>query len=292
MGILIKKGLFLIGDVISLIYSLIKNLFKFGYPPLIKKERRNKPLYILGNGPSLLHIQEEIGDNRSKVDLCAVNFSVNSDIFFTLKPEILVWADEGFYLNKDKENSEEQQSYEILKTKVDWDLKLYAPNVFPKWFFNEFSCNKNISVIPFSGVYWKNKLSFLDNLKFRLYELGLLAPVSQNVVISSIYCALRLGYKEISLYGVEHSWLRLTEVGDDNICYLVDEHFYGKEYRPWITPSGVYIKLHELLQMWVYAFSAYHELNSYSNYIGAKIINRTKGSFIDAFDRDVKDVGK
>jgi len=287
MGTAIKKVVFFIGDIILLLYSLLKNLSKLGYPPLIRKEKKTKPLFILGNGPSLIHILDEIGDKRGKVDLCVVNSSVISDLFLKLKPEILVWADESYYLNKNKENSEEQRSYEILKTKVDWNLKLYAPNVFPKWFFSEFSCNKNISVIPFNGAHWKNKLSYLDNLKFRLYELGLLAPVSQNVVISSIYCALRLGYKNISLYGVEHSWLRLTEVGDDNICYLVDEHYYGKEFRPWITSSGVYIKLHELLQMWVYAFSAYHELNSYANFVGAKIINKTKGSFIDAFDREV-----
>lgn len=284
---IIKKTFYLGADMISLSYSLLKNLFKLGYPPLIKKEKKNKPLFIMGNGPSLMHIQEEIGDCRNDINLCAVNNSVISDIFFELKPEILVWADEGFYIKKDKDGSEEQKAYVLLKTKVDWNLKIFAPNVFPKWFFKDFSCNKNISVIPFNGSHWKNRLPSLDIVKFKLYNLGLLAPVSQNVIISSIYCALRMGYKEISLYGVEHSWLRLTEVGEDNICYLVDEHFYGKKYRPWVTPSGVYIKLHELLQMWVYAFSAYHELNSYANYIGAKILNRTKGSYIDAFDRGI-----
>lgn len=278
---MLRRILYFINDFILLFYCLGKVLpyLKLRKIDIVKK---TKTLYILGNGPSLSNVETYL-KNRSEVNLCTVNFAVISDLFMTLRPEMHVLSDDIFFMRPDLEKV--KLLYDMLNTKVDWDITIYVYHSFPKEFVDFFKKNKHIKVVRYISIAYNNHLSIFDSIKFRLFNIGLLSAGSQNVVVSCIYLGIRLGYTNINLLGVEHSWLKLTKVGDDNIVYLQDEHFYGTTERPWVNTDGTFFKLHDLLMCWYYAFSAYHILQKYAEFKGVKIINITKGSFIDAFEK-------
>ena len=80
-------------------------------------------------------------------------------------------------------------------------------------------------------------------------------------------------------------------VNNDNVVCLKNQHFYNMEteYTPFYIsdPNGPVFKMHEALNAFSKMFYGYICLQEYADYIGdVKIINRTKGSFIDAFNRE------
>ena len=126
-------------------------------------------------------------------------------------------------------------------------------------------------------------------LEYFLYKKGISAPGSQNVLITSIYAMINMGYSKIFLYGADHSWTSQMIVNQSNQVCLSDHHFYDilpSALNPWLKADGSPYKMHEILDDLRRAFYSYHELNSYALYIGAvTIINMTKMSFIDAFEK-------
>ena len=116
-------------------------------------------------------------------------------------------------------------------------------------------------------------------------------PKAQNVLVPSIFNAINMGYKEIRIYGADHSWLECIRVDNQNRVCLTDSHFYDKEkvkLEPWIkaTPGREVYKMHEVLRDIAQMFDSYHQIRWYADKVGRRVVNCTKDSFIDAFERE------
>ena len=126
------------------------------------------------------------------------------------------------------------------------------------------------------------------NFKHFCFKRGLGIPRPHNVLIPSLMIALNMGFKSIYILGADHSWLSEIKVNNYNQILFSQKHFYNpnnKTEKPLIHFSGIQRKLHELLQVFVWAFSGYFVVNEFAISIGAKILNATPDSYIDAFNR-------
>jgi hypothetical protein len=100
--------------------------------------------------------------------------------------------------------------------------------------------------------------------------------------------SINLGYKNIYLFGADHSWLKDIHVDENNLVLLTQKHFYNeKSARPKpMTNTGKGVrKLHEVLKKFQITFKNYFLIEEYSRKKNSLIFNSTKNSYIDAFER-------
>lgn len=269
---------------LSILYLLKWFIFlivKRAWRDTIIEKPTSKSLVILGNGPSLINSIDEL-KIREKCDFCMVNDSPNSKLFFDLKPRYYVLAD-PYYFKSRPEKIIEQLN------RVDWPMDIIVPIIGKRSMKKFLSKHKTIRVL----FYNSNSLSdnfFFDKLKFKLFDKGLSAPVSQNVLVAAIFISIRMGYYNIELYGADHSWLSKIVINDCNEVCMRDNHFYDKEpqnLEPYLNSAGQVYKLHDLLRDFANMFANYYVLRKYADYKGnVRVINQTPNSFIDAFERN------
>lgn len=234
-------------------------------------------LTILANGPSLKKDIEKI--NLLNGDFCVVNDFYKSPYYSIIKPKYHVLADPLYFT----QNSD----IEPFIQSVNWELKMFVPYfAWKKMDLLRGMPNEFITVIPFH-----NKISdSFQMLDFFLYRKGVSIPGTPNVLVPSIFNGINMGYNEIHLYGADHSWTENIRVNNENQVCLKDSHFYDKEkvsLKPWrksMEGRDVY-KMYEILRDLANTFEAYHILREYADTQGCHIVNKTGGSYIDAFDR-------
>ena len=271
--------------LIWLIYQLTNQHFKSD----LKNASKKKPIYILGNGPSLLSVKDKIQD-RSKINLCTVNFSVLTDIFMELKPEYHVIVDPAFFeLEKNTQDVKNRvlQFFETLNSKVTWNMTLIVSAKANRKTLKKLLKNDKIRICQLPGKDLKLDSDIFQSLMFLSYRKGLAMLPCQNVVMACIYFAITIGYKEIQLYGVEHSWIKYLKVNENNIVCQEDVHYYGKtKLVPFYKDKNSTFTMAEILTAFAKMFSGYEKLQRYAKYCGSvQIINMTKDSYIDAFQR-------
>ena len=246
-----------------------------------KSSNKNKKLYILGNGPSLSIVAEQFGQFEN-IDYCVVNNSILTELFWELKPKVYVFTDKAFYVSE-SENIKDVHS-KILE--INWPISICIPYHYPKWFAQHCQKNSYVKVYRYNTSPWSPELKVFKSLRMYFYAHGLCAPNCTNVIVAAIYSSILLGYKNIFLLGVEHSWMRDVRVNEKNEVVLIDRHYYGEKERVWVDYDGNPIKITDLCESLSSTFHSYYDLEEFSKYIGdVKIINCTKGSYIDAFQR-------
>ena len=250
----------------------------------IEKVKEVKPVLIVANGPSF-DINEIPSGRREDFVFCFMNNSPLSSIFWEIRPEYYTQADPLFFQEKvDKEDI--YLTIERLRKEVSWNMTFFVPYNHYKEAKAIYSSNPRLQIIPYHDT------SFSVNLKKEernmMYHLGLDTPIVQNVLVGAIFCLINSGYKLIELHGVNHSWTSQLVVNERNEVCLKDDHFYDKkraEYKPWYRYTGTIYKMHEILRDLAQMFDSYWVLRDYADSEGVKIINKTQGSFIDAFER-------
>ena len=241
----------------------------------------DKQLCILGNGPSFSLVTDHL-DEMKDIDFCAVNLSVNTEVFFRMKPKMYVIVDMGFWIDKSDERF--LQAKKNI-SKIDWDMRIMLPFNCPNSFKKELERNPFVKVCRYANNSWNPELKKANYLKMRLFKNGLVSPDGSNVSISAVYVGLLLGYKQISLIGTELSWMKDIKVNDKNEVVLVDRHYYGDVEHVWLDYNGNSIKLVDFLGSQLTTFTGHMELRQFADYLGSRIINRTPGSYIDAYER-------
>lgn len=268
-----------LGLLISLI-SFIKSPRRV-LPKYLPK--KNSKLFILGNGPSLLGQIDFIYENREISELICVNgFSRNIE-YESLKPEIYFLIDPVFFKNDWKSYDIANSTLSCIKQKTNWDLLLIIPR---KWknskSLKQLSNNTNISIGYINYVPFVGKLNFI---KKSLLKLELSTPVLQNVLIAAIYFGVNRKYKEINLFGTDHTWLNDLVVDENNIVYLKDHHFYESKTIQLVnsdkTPKKAYFFISQIQTM----LKEYSVLDSYAKEMGITIINYTVNSHIESFEK-------
>ena len=244
------------------------------------KEKKNK-LCLLGNGPSFSLIEKHL-DEFKMFDFCAVNLSVNTDLFFILKPKMLVVVDMIFW--KQPELDKIKLFWENIQ-RINWDIQIFIPYNFPSEMKNTLVKNQNITVCRYANNSWEPETKLAKTLKMWLYKKGVVSPNCSNVSIAAIYSAILSGYKEINLLGVEHSWMRDIRVNQNNEVILIDRHYYGNSEQVWRDYDGNPIKLIDFVGSQLVTFTSHMYLKDFAEYMHVKIINRTEDSYIDSYDK-------
>nr|WP_321405958.1 hypothetical protein [uncultured Carboxylicivirga sp.] len=275
-------------SVISKIYyfvtALIKIVLKSNFR--LKSQLRKivhennyerKTIRILGNGKSLNDENFELF--ITGVDYLVLNRHVLSPSYEHLKPSYYVLADPHFFEHKDGVKIVDE-----IMIKTDWSLILFIPfsGKNKKLLKNKLENNQFVKPVYFN----QTSMESFETINKVFYKLNLAMPRVQNVLVASIFLSIYLKYKTIELYGVEHSWTKYLFVNNENEVYLDNTHFFDtKKSAPksWKEIQGKSAKLHEVLRMYAKMFESYHSLQTLAECNKTKIVNMTKGSFIDAF---------
>ncbi len=270
-------------SLISIIRIIVLSKFKNE----IRKDTRNE-IIIAGNGPSLSQTLEE---NHSKIQnksILCVNLFCDSHYYEQLKPQHYVIVSPNMWGDRPDPRTikNKEKLWKRLGEKTTWHINLYLPYEAKKskgW-KRILGSNEKINIVyfnrtPIEGFKWFCHLVFKN---------GLGMPRPHNVIIPSIFLAINLGYKKITLIGADHSWLPETTVNQNNEVLVCQKHFYDENEA---IPEGMIKinkgsrKLHEVLEKWMISFKSYFILKAYAESRDVKILNATPNSYIDAFDR-------
>lgn len=269
-----------IENIIFTVFSLLRVLKNSHIPTkfALKNKGNNRCLRICGNGLSL---NKNKFKQESDIDYMVVNKCVLSEEYCKLKPRYYILADPYFFIN--------ETGFDILKainTKTFWELYLCIPydkkvkKIATKYITNERIHLQYYNVCRFKG---------LNKITYYMYENQLAMPIVQNVMVACIMLGLHMKFSLIELYGVDHTWTKYLSVHDDNLVYLEDPHFYDKEKvtEQIFTINNKPCPFHLALQLHARMFQSYWEIKNYIQMknLPVRIVNKTKGSFIDAFDR-------
>lgn len=273
-----------IKDFFDGIASLGKVLLLSGVPSGAGKVK-NERLIIMGNGPSLRETIAEHASILRDSRTLAVNFAANSEAFRDIMPDLYVLADPHFFRTEADGLSSDPNVRRLWENiaATSWKMTLYVPckAKIPV----SIEKNADISIRRYNLTPGEG----LKAIVHTLYRKGLAMPRPRNVLIASIMIALREGYRDICIVGADHTWSRELWVDDRNRVISVQKHFYkdnDKEFERVAQEYAGY-HLHDILNSLTIAFRSYHQIAEYADEIGAKIVNCTPGSFIDAFPRGV-----
>ena len=246
---------------------------------------------VLAGGPSARGIINERVDLLRDTDLIVMNFFANQEAFFRLKPRYYILLDPGLFdhsvkvaseKNKEKDYSQERLLKENL-AKVDWPMVLFMPyNKIAKKSENSYVTNPSINVVYFNST----RIVGYDNFQSILYHYGQGLPTSRNVIIPAMLLLAIIGYKTIYLYGCEFSWTKTMDIDPENgMMFFNDRHFYSKDEIRYFGQGGYLWWLKTIVD----DLEGTEQVAKYAKKYGVRIVNRTKGSFIDAFDYENPD---
>ena len=253
----------------------------------MSSERR---LAILGNGPSLKQQLPQLIEQQAwqKMDMMAVNFFALSEEYKVVCPKFYILSDPQFF-RKAGRSERIEQLYNALAEQTTWPMTLYVQYYNPEKFDYAAAVKHNpkIRIVPFHSIVYHG----LRSLEFWCYRRGLGSGNFGTVVQNGEFIGILLGYKTIELYGVDHTLLDGLMVNEQNqLCRTISHYYDGVLAHP--TP--IYVNATNPPQP--YTMSSYlaetaelfrgHEvLERYARSRGALILNRTRGSLIDSYER-------
>jgi hypothetical protein len=270
----------ILGQTFISIFSILKLIvwskFRIEQPSI-----QSDNCVILGNGPSLNDSMENHYDFIIQSDVFCVNLFSTSKFYTRLKPNNYLLLDEAF-TNPNHEIA--NKAIEHLIKDTTWRVNIFVSNKFQKSIYFKESMAKN----QLLTIYYFNYVIFegFDWLNFWIYKRNLGMPQCQNVLVASLYNCINLGYKKIYLLGADHTWHETLRLDDNNEIILQDTHFYGsKNYNVRdMVNEGVSYMAQQFLSLHK-AFKGYEVLARYAKYRGAKVVNASKRSYIDVFEK-------
>lgn len=302
------KMIHFIKQLVDTILSVVKIVIK------AKKYRKptvdnTEDCYVMGNGPALSAAMAKDPNYFKDKHVCVVNGFSTADAYEQVQPKsyfvkdgLFFWIDEKEYADpentwREKKSQGEKNtviaavnSIRSIKEKTSWKMNLYVPVWAKKsLFIREVTQNPNINVVYFNNIKVSGFQWFL--YKF-IFPAGLGNPQFMNVVQMALFQKINEGFKKIYMSGVNANFHQYLEVGDDNYVYIVQHHFYDKVPTRNVLSdrdaAGNYIaqpiwKQFNNLKRLFYGF---YQIRKYADYNQCKIINTSKESFIDAFDRE------
>jgi hypothetical protein len=286
----VAKGIKNIEATVLNIYRFILSLGKIAILSkynLVLPKASHSNCIVLGNGPSL---KDTIRLHKNVLET-AVIFAVNnfpvSKEFIEFKPTNYIVLDPGYFLYK--ERSDVKATFQILKNDVTWPMNFFVPYMYRKDKDIQELKNKNgfIKICFYNYTILKGPASWV----YPIFKTNLAMPQFYNVMGAAIYVALNSGYKKVWLVGADHSWFDNLQVGNDNIVYRKDVHFYDNEpeqikLTPMIEPvSNSKVPMEGLFWALSAVFKSYKILFGYSAYLKSTIINASEFSYLDTFTR-------
>lgn len=272
-----KISVLLMQTIVSLLSVLLfskKNCKRY-FDSIHKDCEKEDSLYILGNGSSL-----DIFLNSGKsfpYNMMVVNHFASSPMFNQLRPRHYIIVDNNLCIAPEKHNSKQREILIQQFLDVKWEMNLFLPGDSSKDLIKKLQSNEYLNLVLFN----RTRVSGFHAITDYLYDLKLGMPIPQNVSNAAVFCGIASGFRNIYLYGAEHSWTKSFDVDPDtHRVFMNDGHFYEKdnlrylakgEYKEWLLAIYLALKSHE-------------ELRRYADKKGVRIINKSEKSFVDAYD--------
>ena len=251
----------------------------------------SRRLAVLGNGPSLRDELPRLIARREweRTDMMAVNFFALGDEFTIVRPQYYVLSDPQFFRRAGRSERVENL-YRALGERVNWPMTLYVQYYNPERFDYRAAvgANPNIRIVPFHTLVFRG----LRSVEFWCYRHGLGSGNFGTVVQNGEFIGLLLGYRQVDLYGVDHTLLDGLTVDDRNRLCRTQSHYYDSAPA---APEPIFVNatdpprpytMHTYLAETAELFRGHEVLRDYARSIGARIVNRTRGSMIDAYERE------
>lgn len=239
---------------------------------------------VLGNGPSLNESFQKHPDFFQKHSLVCVNgFSITKE-FTDLKPSYYVMLDPGFWGNN---REDVKQIIAAIITKTTWRLTILMPHQAKKSILIQQIelLNANITISYFNYTVFKG----FTTIAHLLYKRNLAMPQSHNVLVASLFLCINMHFKNIYLFGADHTWHQNLYINEMSQLCIKDIHFYENEekinYRLFYKHQKTIFKMHEIFSVWSKVFYGYELIRKYANSCDTKIYNASNITFIDAFER-------
>ena len=248
---------------------------------------KDKPIYVLANGPSLKKFLENIGkewDKYKNAEFFTVNDFVNDPRFTLVKSKYHVMSDPLFF--EDTIYSERgHNAMNALSEKVSWPMILFIPSFQKKSaYLDPVRKNPNIRIVPFQYMRYIG----LESLRHYFYKRGLGNGEFGTVVLNAIYIALIIGYKMLYVYGIDHNFFDDITVTKENVLCFKDKHYYEEEtrYRPLVSLDNKPYTMAHFLEEKATIFKGHIIMEGFAKAMGATIINCTLHSLVDAYERN------
>lgn len=261
----------------------------------LKDSHLGEKAYILANGPSLKKTLEDYDAGIIPID--SNTFMVNHGAldekhFMAIRPKHYCFDDPIFYRDYTPKLEATKKLYSIFQNKVDWEMNIYI--CFTKE--EEFKALVDYSKITNPHIHFikinKKFCAELKSLRCKLWDTGYFMPDTGTIANTAIYVALLEGYKEIELFGVDHSQFLDLAVNDHNQLCSVDRHFYDvnnePKLKPFIDTSGdeeIPFRVSKFFAFLYAQFYSHELLREFADYKGAKVLNCTPHSYTDAYER-------
>lgn len=253
---------------------------------------KEKPICVLGNGPSLKTLLADMEEDfapYSGSEFFVVNDFVHDPQFRLIKPRYCAMSDPLFFV--DTIYAERgHKAMESLAENVSWPMLLFVPWYYKdSVYLNPVRQNTHIRIVAHhSMAYWG-----LERFRHFFYRRGLGNGEFATVVLNALYAALMLGYKRIHVYGIDHTFFDNLVVNDDNVLCSKSKHFYKEEtlLRPIIChlPGHPFenkpFTVADYLKEKTLIFKGHLIMEHFARSLGAVIINCTTGSLVDAYVR-------
>ena len=276
-----------IEELMLTILSLVKLMLltKFNKSSRVNDTRE---CIILANGPSLIDSINENDEFLQSKDLICVNHFPSTAYYEKLKPAIYITSAPDLWLEDIEQKFIDNSIllFDNINEKTTWSLKLFIPyeaKKYQRW-QEQIHGNSHIEIVYFNNVGLEG-FKWFRHMCFKL-DWGM--PRPHNVLIPCLMISLNMNYKNISLFGADHSWLKEITVTEHNEVLINQKHFYDRDSSQpeTLDKKGVGQRnLYELLYKFMQAFKGYAVIKEYAISKNAIILNATPNSYIDAFDR-------
>ena len=244
----------------------------------MKNLKKSGDCFVIANGPSLNDELDFIKKYRKSNSILVLNFFCNSNLFFSLKPEFYCISDPLVFNSNVgyKKIPDTIDNFIGNMNKVNWDCTLFFPQHFKTSFVLDKIKNENVKFQSFNSTPLYGK----STIVFNLFKKNLGIPIPESVIIAGIFLVINLGFKNIELFGVDHSWITDFKVDSTNSSTFNLKHFYGsnKRYKSDRSISEFLISQHRL-------FKSHEILEKYSKFRNSNIINHTQNSLIDSYEK-------
>jgi hypothetical protein len=241
---------------------------------------KDKPVLIMGNGPSLKEIDVECFKKNCLV--CCVNFfPCQSEQFGLLKPEYYCAIDPTFFADESSLNKATlKRRNDLMETfqKVNWPLKIITlqGKKFPV--DNQYISYEYLSGNGLCAEYAKKYIHFL-------YRNNLAVCGLQNVMIAALNYFVLKKFDLVYLAGLDMSEFRSFSIDKRNHILAEYQHFYGNEYVDVTEERQKTGEFYKRMKAYTKMFEQFYFLKEFADKQGTTVYNLTVNSYVDVFEK-------
>lgn len=291
---MLAKSLLLFNLLCNTVIFFLKLFFKEDFKNYIANKtkigKKSEKMVVLANGPSMRNTIHQIlnhGFEDMGSDFFMMNFAANMDEFYLIKPKFFVISDPLFY-NMDKYNKERVlKLYTNLNNRVDWTLNVYVqyPWIRDPKYMKIFK-NTFLNIIPLHYQIY----SGIEKFRFPLMMKGLASANFGTVLQHAIHIGIVLEYKEMDLYGADHTFFDGLMVTDKNEVCRRTQHVYDSNatIEPlyhYFTGEKIPYTMTFFLKEYAKLYEGHEIMKAFADYFNVKIVNKTKPSMLDCYSR-------